>query len=414
MTEAAHEASSAPEPAGTRLTLIAFAAACFAPVAALIAKTDEDTRETILLNLAFGAVALLVTIAFIPIVMRNTERKGLFGYDLNKAGTPLGQRKVPEALGLAPGVVYLVCTIAFQVLIAKDDGGPLSSTWLAEYNAALACVCFMLFLGFVDDVLDIPWRAKFVLPSIAALPLVVAYSGSTTVVIPRLLRPHLNGLEFLTLGVLYRVYMTLMTVFCTNSINIYAGLNGLEAGQTFVMGCAVLVTNLITIGSDDGTRVSVLGKESADLLREQHLLSVYLMIPLVFTTFGLLWYNWYPSRVFVGDTFTYFAGMTFAVAAILGHFAETLLLIFLPQLFNFLYSIPQLLKIVPCPRHRLPKLDPETGLLHPTSPNMNLVNFALRVMGPLPEQTLVLRLLLLQALCCAAGITAYRFFLSTL
>ena len=26
----------------------------------------------------------------------------------------------------------------------------------------------------------------------------------------------------------------------------------------------------------------------------------------------------YPSRVFVGDTFCYFAGMTFAVAAILG------------------------------------------------------------------------------------------------
>jgi UDP-N-acetylglucosamine--dolichyl-phosphate N-acetylglucosaminephosphotransferase len=30
--------------------------------------------------------------------------------------------------------------------------------WLTEYNAALACICFMLFLGFVDDVLDIPWR----------------------------------------------------------------------------------------------------------------------------------------------------------------------------------------------------------------------------------------------------------------
>jgi UDP-N-acetylglucosamine--dolichyl-phosphate N-acetylglucosaminephosphotransferase len=30
--------------------------------------------------------------------------------------------------------------------------------WLLEYNAALASICFMLFLGFVDDVLDIPWR----------------------------------------------------------------------------------------------------------------------------------------------------------------------------------------------------------------------------------------------------------------
>lgn len=30
--------------------------------------------------------------------------------------------------------------------------------WLVEYNAALASICFMLLLGFVDDVLDVPWR----------------------------------------------------------------------------------------------------------------------------------------------------------------------------------------------------------------------------------------------------------------
>jgi hypothetical protein len=30
--------------------------------------------------------------------------------------------------------------------------------WLVEYNAALASVCFMILLGFVDDVLDVPWR----------------------------------------------------------------------------------------------------------------------------------------------------------------------------------------------------------------------------------------------------------------
>jgi len=29
--------------------------------------------------------------------------------------------------------------------------------WQVDYNAALATICFMLFLGFADDVLDIPW-----------------------------------------------------------------------------------------------------------------------------------------------------------------------------------------------------------------------------------------------------------------
>ena len=39
----------------------------------------------------------------------------------------------------------------------------------------------------------------------------------------------------------------------------------------------------------------------------------------------------YPSTVFVGDTFCYFAGMTFAVSAILGHNTKTVALFFVPQ-----------------------------------------------------------------------------------
>ena len=46
----------------------------------------------------------------------------------------------------------------------------------------------------------------------------------------------------------------------------------------------------------------------------------------------------YPSRVFVGDTYCYFAGMTFAVIAILSHFSKTMLLFFIPQILNFLSS----------------------------------------------------------------------------
>jgi len=46
----------------------------------------------------------------------------------------------------------------------------------------------------------------------------------------------------------------------------------------------------------------------------------------------------YPSSVFVGDTYTVFAGMTFASVGVLGHFSKTLLLFFVPQILNFAYS----------------------------------------------------------------------------
>lgn len=101
----------------------------------------------------------------------------------------------------------------------------------------------MILLGFCDDVLNLKWRYKLFLPSIASLPLLVAYSGTTAVVIPKPLR-FILGFS-LELGVFFQVYMGLLAVFCTNAINIYAGINGLEAGQSIVIACAALAHNFI-------------------------------------------------------------------------------------------------------------------------------------------------------------------------
>lgn len=293
------------------------------------------------------------------------------------------------------------------------------------FSAGLLSICFMMCLGFADDVLDLPWRYKLLLPPIASLPLLVNYSGPTAIILPKpvrflftqhdgILYPFLTLLldvssdgTVLQLGVLYMVYMGLMAVFCTNAINIYAGINGLEAGQSLVIACAVLLQNVIQIArGHDG--------ESC------HLFSAMFMIPFIATTAGLLRYNWYPSSVFVGDTFCYYAGMTFAVVGILGHFSKTLLLFFLPQILNFLYSIPQLFKIIPCPRHRLPKYNTATQMVEcshiPNDPsnraNRTLINLCLQVCGPMSEERLCVFLLSFQVLCCV-GAFIIRYFLSS-
>jgi UDP-N-acetylglucosamine--dolichyl-phosphate N-acetylglucosaminephosphotransferase len=41
--------------------------------------------------------------------------------------------------------------------------------------------------------------------------------------------------------------------------------------------------------------------------------------------------NKYPAKVFVGDTYCYWAGMTIAVCALTGGFSKTLMLFLLPQ-----------------------------------------------------------------------------------
>jgi UDP-N-acetylglucosamine--dolichyl-phosphate N-acetylglucosaminephosphotransferase len=86
----------------------------------------------------------------------------------------------------------------------------------------------VVLLGFIDDVIDLKWRHKLIVPTFATFPLLVAYKGVTFVVVPKILTPILGHLFHL--GFIYYLYMGMLAVFCTNSINIYAGINGLEVG----------------------------------------------------------------------------------------------------------------------------------------------------------------------------------------
>ncbi|XP_042384553.1 UDP-N-acetylglucosamine--dolichyl-phosphate N-acetylglucosaminephosphotransferase-like [Zingiber officinale] len=365
--------------------IVPAAAAFFLPFFYLVFvhyQIEPGLRRSISISAAMSFGAFVVAVRMIPVAARYVLRRNLFGFDINKKGTPQGAIKVPESLGVLIGFVYLVVAILFQHFNFTAD-----SNWLVEYNAALASICFMILLGFVDDVLDVPWRVKLVLPSFATLPLLMAYAGHTTIIIPKPLIQYV-GVAVLDLGWIYKLYMGMLAVFCTNSINIHAGLNGLEAGQTVVISTAVLIHNVMQIGASTDPEY-----------QQAHAFSIYLVLPLLTSSLALLSYNWYPSSVFVGDTYTYFAGMALAVVGILGHFSETLLLFFLPQVLNFLYSCPQLLKIIPCPRHRLPKFDPRTGLLTGTKDG-TLVNLFLRLFGQCTEKMLCIRLLIFQALSC--------------
>ena len=271
--------------------------------------------------------------------------------------------------------MYLICTILSQLVFAKSE------KQLIVYNTGLFSICFMIFLGFMDDTLDLKWRYKLMLPTIASLPLLSTYSGSTAMFVPKPFSSLLmanNKLTYLgsllnvfatvdteamgsivELGSLFLVFMGLQAVFCTNAINILAGINGkimnckifnindyniyvsvgLECGQSYIIACSILFFKMyeISLSSEVG---------------EYEIFAILFILPFIGTTLGILRHNWYPASVFVGDTYCYFAGMTFAVVGIHSHFSKTLLMLFIPQIINFVYSVPQLFKLMPCPRHR--------------------------------------------------------------
>lgn len=64
-----------------------------------------------------------------------------------------------------------------------------------EFIAALLSICCMVLLGFADDVLNLRWRHKLLLPTIASLPLLMVYwvnFNSTTIILPNFVRGMLG------------------------------------------------------------------------------------------------------------------------------------------------------------------------------------------------------------------------------
>ena len=258
--------------------------------------------------------------------------------------------------------------------------------------------------------------------------------GVTNVVVPVQLEPYLGSL--IDLGWLYYAYMAAIAIFCPNSINILAGINGIEVSQSIVIGFLLLINDVLSLYVAPTS-------PNPHPATDPHLFSIYLLLPFIGVSMALWWHNWYPAKVFVGDTYCYFAGMVFAIVGILGHFSKTLLLLFVPQILNFLYSAPQLFRIVPCPRHRLPRFNARTGLLEPSvtqwqhapswplakalklfaglpvplikieensnaqiveSTNLTILNLWLVWFGPMREDWLAIGILVFQSMCGLLGL----------
>lgn len=445
----------------------AFAASTEATLRAIAGHGSELALIT-----AGTVAAYAITRHYIPTVAQILFQSNLFGVDINK--TTAEQRRafaekrhrgaafdeqdvefralvVPESLGILCGGVYLSVVVVLVLLLQPAAALP-------ALSGPLTTIAVMLLLGFVDDVLDVRWRYKMVLSMLGTLPLVIAYDGSTSVLVPPaivaafgrgssssttaatsdasggalaglississlldsaalladgkdwLLSSHLlsssvsAGGVLLYLGPLYLVYIVLLCTFCTNSINILAGVNGVEVGQSIVIAAASVVYNLCQLRLEaDGVLDPAVRSSSPWLSSDHQIRALLLLMPFLGVSAALWQANKYPARIFVGDSYTYFAGTVLAVASVTGVYSKTLLLFFVPQLINFTISIPQLFGLVVCPRHRVPTWSPATNLLT-SSGNLTLLNLILVVAGAMGEGRLTSVVLALQALTCGFG-----------
>uniref|UniRef100_A0A7S1AY46 UDP-N-acetylglucosamine--dolichyl-phosphate N-acetylglucosaminephosphotransferase n=1 Tax=Noctiluca scintillans TaxID=2966 RepID=A0A7S1AY46_NOCSC len=414
------------------------------------------------LQISLAVCGLLSVVAFVAtshIIQGMGEtfiKAGLRGIDLNKKTTkredgvlvrPIEGIPIPESQGTVCAVVYILVMSVFIPFAFAYDPDAFPHAKLAEFLAALLTIALASFMGFADDVLDLKWRHKIPIPFLCTLPLLLVYrvnGGLTGIMVPHPFR-ELFG-EYLDLGLFFYLAILIQVVFSTHAINIYAGVNGLEAGQSVIMGIAVLIINITQLH-----RIP----DGHEAYRERQVQSMFLLAPFLCASVALFRLNWFPAKVFVGDTYCYFGGMTLAVVCVVGHANKTLWLLQFPQLLNFVYSLPQLFRFIgiPQPRHRMPWYDTKTGYVinSYTDPfrreelpglgrvvfwilrnfrlahvvphadgtfrvsNLTLINFVMYVCGPSREDVLCCRLLLLQVLSVALcfivrfGVAGYLF-----
>jgi len=247
-------------------------------------------------------VSFLATYCVLRFWIPAAVRHGLVGKDMNKYGQP----EVPEAGGVS--VVIGTSLGLFVYLLLKSFWG--SPSHLPEIYATISALLFAGFLGFVDDILGwkkgLPRWLKPLLTFSFALPF-------TTLV---LLHPEYN--TFADMGVPLWVYAFVLVpvgvVGASNALNMLAGYNGLEAGLS-----ALLLLFL-------GVKAAVLGKFWV----------AYMSFIGVAALLAFLLFNWYPARVFPGDTLTYAMGAYVAALAILGNleaYAVALFPLFFVELF---------------------------------------------------------------------------------
>lgn len=215
------------------------------------------------------------------------------------------------------------------------------------YQTYVYEMCVGVFMGFFDDVFVLRWRTKLIMHAL-------------------LLFPTVWHLWWWPLALL-------CTIFCANAVNILAGINGVEVIQVLTMSMGFMWMDLL-----DG--------------REDILPGL-----LTSTSLALLMFNRYPASLFVGDTFTTYGGLAIAWMTFTRRCYFATAIMMLPQGVNFLFSLPQLVGLAPCPRHRLPGWDAERDVLVPSGPG-TLLNKLLHVLGPMPEAHLMVIVWALQCI----------------
>lgn len=249
-------------------------------------------------------LAVLILSAVVSFVLTPFVRRMAFVW--NAVDHPNEDRKIHDSVmprlgGLAVFVGFSITWIGFYVVenrVALQFQNYEKLLFVLMVGASM-----MILLGIYDDIKGADARKKLAVQLVAAVTLVVGGFRIET-----LSNPFGGVWE---LGWLSYPVSLLWIVGITNAMNLLDGLDGLATGVTACISLSLAIVNIFA----DNIIVSVL------------------TLSLAGACLGFLPYNFYPAKIFLGDTGSLFIGIVLACIGIISLFkAATATLILAPIL----------------------------------------------------------------------------------
>ncbi|MBI4210206.1 MAG: hypothetical protein HY544_01725 [Candidatus Diapherotrites archaeon] len=319
---------------------------------------------------AVFAASFLLTYIVTPVIARKIAVRGITGKDVNKAGKP----EVPEMGGIAP-LLGLSSGIIAAIFLSTYLGSVAIN--LPLVLASFLTIVLVGLIGVIDDLIG--WRKGIrqwqhaLLPIFAALPLMAVNAGTQHIVLP--------FFGQVQLGILYSlVLIPLAITGASNAFNMLAGLNGLEAG----LGILVISTLSFIALLTGKTEALIIGVAATAAL------------------LAFLRYNWFPARIFGGDSLTLMIGAAVAAISITGNMEKVGIAIIALHWAELAFKA----------KHKFQSecfgIPQKDGTLGPDPRGGSLTHAILNIRR-LTEQRLVLAILGMQAVICSIVFIMFRF-----
>lgn len=248
-------------------------------------------------------IAFLTTAILTPLVKR-------IAYHINALDIPDHNRKVhskimPRLGGLA---IFSSFLLGYMIFAPKTT----------QMLAILIGGFVIIIVGMIDDIKSIPPVPKFIGQTVAAL-IVVIYGNITfdDMII--------FGIQF-KFGILAYPFAVLFIVAIINAINFADGLDGLASGTSTIYFITISVIGMI---------MNKLGG-----------LDVILCLIMAGACLGFLIYNFYPAKIYLGDSGSMFLGFIISVVALLGFKTATITSLIIPLLILFVPIIDTVLAMI--------------------------------------------------------------------